>query len=145
MPDLVSSNLELARRCAEHMFDSDEASKRLGISIDIPAPGQAVAVMPVRDDMLNGFGICHGGYIFTLADTAFAFACNAYNDMTVAAAGSIEYLQPVHAGDRLEASAVEEYREGRRGFYTVTITRGDDDVVALFRGRSTARSEPLLK
>ena len=139
------SDLELARRCAERMLDNDEASKRLGISIHVTAPGQAVAAMQVRDDMLNGFGICHGGYIFTLADTAFAFACNAYNDVTVAAAGSIEYLQPVHAGERLDASAVEEVREGRRGFYTVTVTRGDGEVVALFRGRSKARSEPLLK
>ena len=140
MPDL-----ETARRCADRMFEKDRASQGLGIRVDVPSPGQAVAVMQVRDDMLNGFGICHGGYIFTLADTAFAFACNAYNDLTVAAAGSIEYLQPIHAGDRLEAFADEEYREGRRGFYTVTITRGEDDVVALFRGRSTSRSEPLLK
>ncbi|MDJ0917973.1 MAG: hydroxyphenylacetyl-CoA thioesterase PaaI [Woeseiaceae bacterium] len=145
MSDPESPDLDLARRCAERLLDSDEASKRLGISISVTAAGQAVAVMSVRDDMLNGFGICHGGYIFTLADTAFAFACNAYNDVTVAAAGSIEYLQPVHGGDRLEASAVEDYREGRRGFYTVTVARGESDVVALFRGRSTSRSEPLLK
>ena len=95
--------------------------------------------------MLNGFGICHGGYIFTLADTAFAFACNAYNDLTVAAAGSIDYLLPVEPGERLTARAVEDERVGRRGYYTVTITRDDGDTVALFRGRSASRSEPLLK
>ena len=139
------NDLETARLCAERMFDNDRASQGLGITVSVPSPGQAIAVMQVRDDMLNGFDICHGGYIFTLADTAFAFACNAYNDLAVAAAGSIEYLQPVHAGERLEASAVEEHREGRRGFYAVTVTRTDGAIVALFKGRSASRSEPLLK
>ncbi len=127
------------------MFADDEASRGLGISITIPAPGQAVASMQVRSDMLNGFGICHGGFIFTLADTAFAFACNAYDELTVAASGSIEYLQPVHGDDRLQASATEDCREGRRGYYTVTVTRDSGELVALFRGRSASRSESLLK
>ena len=139
------SDLDTARLCAERMFANDRASRGLGIDITVPAPGQAVAVMRVREDMLNGFGICHGGYIYTLADTAFAFACNAYDDLSVAASGSIEYLQPVHAGEQLTAAATEDYRAGRRGLYTVTVSRGDDDIVALFRGRSASRSEPLLK
>ena len=127
------------------MAASDEASRKLGITVTIPAVGQAIATMRVRADMLNGFGICHGGYIFTLADTAFAFACNTYNDLSVAAAGSIDYLSPVKLGEHLLAKAVEDERAGRRGYYTVTVTRDDGEPVALFRGRSASRSEPLLK
>ncbi len=76
--------LERARRCADKMYENDAASRALGISIDIPAPGEAVARMKIRDDMVNGFDVCHGGLIFTLADTAFAFACNAYDRLTFA-------------------------------------------------------------
>lgn len=139
------SDLDTARACAKHMIANDEASRELGIEISVPAVGEAVATMMVRANMLNGFGICHGGYIFTLADTAFAFACNAYNDLTVAAGGSIDYLSPVKLGERLRATAVEDERTGRRGFYTVIVTRDDGDTVAVFRGRSASRSQPLLK
>lgn len=139
------SDLETAIACAERMALNDVASRTLGIDVTIPAVGEALATMQVRNDMLNGFGICHGGFIFALADTAFAFACNAYNDVSVAAAGSIDYLLPVGLGDRLTATAVEDRRVGRRGYYTVTVKRDDGDVVALFRGRSAARSEPLIK
>ena len=142
---MTSSDLETARACAAHMAANDEASRALGIEVTVPAAGAAVATMRVREDMLNGFGICHGGYIYTLADTAFAFACNAYNDVSVAAAGSIEYLLPVGLDEELSAKAKEDERVGRRGYYTVTVTRGDGEVVALFRGRSASRSEPLLK
>lgn len=139
------TDLDTARACAERLAANDEASRELGIRVTVPAVGEAIATMNVRANMLNGFGICHGGYIFTLADTAFAFACNACNDVTVAAAGSIEFLSPVKLGERLQAKAVEDVRAGRRGFYTVIVTRDDGDTVALFRGRSTSRSESLLK
>lgn len=141
----MSEALELAQRCARRMMDRDHASRALGIEVDIPRPGEAVATMTVRDDMLNGFDMCHGGFVFALADTAFAFACNAYDDVSVAAACQIDYLHPVAGGDRLTAHAREDARVGRRGFYTVRVSRGDGELVAMFRGRSSARSKPLLK
>lgn len=142
MPD--TDELGLARACAEKMLANDRASAALGITIDIPAPGAAIARMRIRDDMVNGFGVCHGGLVFALADTAFAFACNAYDRVTLAAAASIEFLRPVVAGAELSAHAHEDHRGERRGFYTVEVRNGDDDLVALFRGRSAARDESLL-
>ena len=100
--------------------------------------------MRVRDDMTNGFDICHGGLIFTLADTAFAFACNAYDNLTVAGSASIEFLRPAMLGDRLEAVAREDYRGEKTGFYTIQVTNQDNEVVAMFRGRSSSRNEPIL-
>ena len=142
MPD--RDELALARRCAAAMLARDRASAALGITIDIPAPGAAVARMQVRDDMVNGFGVCHGGLVFALADTAFAFACNAYDRVTLAASASIEFLRPSAAGDELTAHAREDRRDARRGFYTVEVQNGDGDLVALFRGRASAREETLL-
>ena len=136
--------LELARACADRMYANDAASKALGIDIEIPEAGTAVAVMRVREDMTNGFDICHGGLIFTLADTAFAFACNAYDDVTVAASGTIEFLRPVYLDDELRAVALEEHRGQRSGLYAVEVVNQDGDSVALFRGRSVARGQPLL-
>ena len=137
-------DLERARACAETMYTSDAASKALGIDIAIPAAGQAVATMKVREDMANGFNVCHGGLVFTLADTAFAFACNAYDRLTLAAAAGIEYLRPALVGDELTAEAAEDYRGSRRGFYTVRVTNQRDELVALFRGRSAERDETVL-
>jgi len=137
-------NLERAQACADKIFAGDKASKALGIEIEIPEVGTAVASMRVREDMLNGFDICHGGLLFALADTAFAFACNAYNDVTVAGSGTIEFLRPVFAGDELRAVALEEHHGRRGGVYAVEVVNQRDEFVALFRGRSISRGECLL-
>jgi acyl-CoA thioesterase len=126
------------------MYGRDVASQALGITIDDVAAGRATARMTVRDDMLNGHGICHGGYVFTLADTAFAFACNTYDDVTVAAGADVAFLALVHAGTELAAVAVERARRGRSGLYDVTVCTADGDVVAEFRGRSRSLGRPLL-
>ena len=138
------NDLERARECAEKMHASDKASRALGIEVDIPAAGAAIATMRVREDMVNGFNICHGGLVFTVADTAFAFACNAYDDLTVAGSGHIEFLRPANLNDMLRAIAKEEQRVGRNGFYTVEVKNQDDGLVALFRGRSVSRGQQLL-
>ena len=134
----------LARRCADRMYADDAASQTLGITITDVATGTAIASMTVRDDMVNGHGICHGGYVFTLADTAFAFACNTYDDVTVAAGADISFLEPVHRGDELTATAVELSRRGRSGLYDVTVRTGAGTVVAEFRGRSRSLGRSLL-
>jgi acyl-CoA thioesterase len=126
------------------MFAADAASRALGIVVDDVAPGRARASMPVRADMLNGHGICHGGYVFTLADTAFAFACNTYDDVTVAAGADVTFLEPVPAGVTLVATAVERSRRGRSGLYDVTVRRDDGTAVAEFRGRSRSLGRRLL-
>jgi len=135
---------ETARRCAERMYADDAASQSLGITISDVAPGTAIASMKVRDDMVNGHRICHGGYIFTLADTAFAFACNTYDDVTVAAGADISFLEPVPQGAELTATAVELSRRGRSGLYDVTVRTDDGAVVAEFRGRSRSLARPML-
>jgi len=136
--------LELARACAERMYANDTASKALGIEIEIPEVGSAVATMRVRKDMTNGFDLCHGGLIFALADTAFAFACNAYDDVTVAGSGTVEFLRPAFEGDELRAVALEEHRGKRSGVYAVEVVNQRDEFVALFRGRAVARGQSLL-
>ncbi len=135
---------DIAQRCADAMYAKDAASKSLGIRVEIPDAGEAVAYMTVRDDMVNGFDVCHGGLLFTLADTAFAFACNAYDNLTFAAAANIEFIRPVLLGDELRALAREDYRGSKRGLYTVEVRNQRDEVVAMFRGRSASRGEPLL-
>lgn len=139
------SDFDTARRCADTMFANDRSSKMLGISIDVTAPGQAVACMTVRDDMVNGFDVLHGGLTFALADTAFAFACNGYNEQTVAASAQIEFLRPAVLGDTLTATAQEEHRGRRSGYYAVRVVNQHGELVALFRGRSAATGEPCLK
>lgn len=135
---------ETAIRCAEAMYANDAASKALGIRVDIPEAGRAIARMTVREDMVNGFDVCHGGLLFTLADTAFAFACNGYDNLTFAAAASIDFLRPARLGDELHAQAREDYRGAKSGFYTVEVRNQDDEVVAMFRGRSSSKGEALL-
>ena len=139
------NELKRAQRCAETMYANDKASQALGIEIDIPEPGAATAKMQVRDDMVNGFDICHGGLVFTLADTAFAFACNAYDNLTVAGSASIDFLRPSKLGDKLRASAREDRRGSRNSFYTVEVHNQDEALVALFRGRSVSKGEPIIK
>ena len=140
----MTDDLERARACADRMYENDKASRALGIRIEIPEPGCAVASMTVREDMANGFDICHGGLIFTLADTAFAFACNAYDDVTVAGSGTVEFLRPAFVGDELRAVALEEHRGKRSGVYAVEVVNQRDEFVALFRGRAVARGQSLL-
>jgi acyl-CoA thioesterase len=125
----------LARACAEKMWAEDEASRGLGMRIDHIAPGQARLSMTVAPSMVNGHGMCHGGFIFTLADSAFAFACNTYNQQVVAAQCAITYLRPAHLHDKLIAEATERAREGRQGIYDITIRRGEE-IIAEFRGHS---------
>jgi acyl-CoA thioesterase len=126
---------EVARRSADAMWAEDRASQGLGMRIVSVGPGRATLEMTVRDDMVNGHAIGHGGLTFTLADSAFAFACNSYNRSTVAAAADIRFLAPTRLGDLLVAEAVERERTGRDGVYDVTVRCGEV-VVAAFVGRS---------
>ena len=125
-----------AERAARVMWDDDPASQGLGMSLDQIAPGRAEMSMTVRDEMSNGHGICHGGFIFTLADSAFAFACNSYNTRVVAQHNSITYLAPAKLGETLVAQAIEVSRTGRSGIYDVVVTGTDRRVIAQFRGHS---------
>ncbi|MDX6319277.1 MAG: acyl-CoA thioesterase [Nocardioidaceae bacterium] len=133
----------LARRCADVMWRNDLASQGLGMVLTEVAAGRATLSMTVRDDMTNGHGTAHGGFIFTLADSAFAFACNSYNERTVAQACDIVFAAPARAGDTLVAEAVERHRFGRNGLYDIRVRCGDR-VVAEFRGRSRAIGGALI-
>jgi acyl-CoA thioesterase len=126
---------ETARRSAEVMWASDRASQSLGMEVVAVTPGRATMRMTVREDMVNGHAIGHGGFTFTLADSAFAFACNSYNRSTVAASCEIRFLAPTRLGDVLVADAVERSRAGRDGVYDIVVRCGET-VVAEFVGRS---------
>ena len=134
MTDLTPQ--QLANACAEAMFARDQASQQLGMKIVSVAPGRAELSMTVDQRMIQGHGACHGGYLFTLADSAFAFSCNTYDKATVASGCSIEYVMPAKQGDVLIASAEERSRGNRTGIYDITITTQDKQVVAYFRGKS---------
>jgi acyl-CoA thioesterase len=136
--------MELALRSAARMYADDQATKALGISIDGIGPGRATARMRVTGDMTNGHGIAHGGYIFLLADTAFAYACNSYGPVTVAQACQITFLSPAREGDELIAAADERVRMQRTGIYDVSVRRTDGEVLAEMRGhsRTVAPREP---
>jgi acyl-CoA thioesterase len=129
-----------AQRTAETvrdgMYAKDNASKALGMEIESIGPGSARIGMTVRADMLNGFAICHGGFITTLADSAFAFACNSYNHLTVASGIVVDFLAPAQEGDRLTATAHEVSRTGSTGVYDITVTNQQGKTVAVMRGRS---------
>lgn len=127
---------ERATRSAAAMRGKDRAADWFGHEIVAVGPGTATLRMTVRDQHLNGHAICHGGVIFTLADTAFAYACNSYNRIVVAQHNTISYLSPGKPGEVLTATAVEASRAGRSGIYDVTVTGGDGRKVALFRGAS---------
>lgn len=128
---------DLARACAEAMWKEDDASKGLGMEIVEIGPDKAVMSMTVLPHMVNGQRIAHGGFIFTLADSAFAFACNTHNERVVAAQGNITFIRPGKLGDRLVATAREISRSGRSGIYDVRVTV-DNTVIAEFRGHSRA-------
>ncbi|TQM94950.1 hydroxyphenylacetyl-CoA thioesterase PaaI [Roseinatronobacter monicus] len=134
-PDTITPQ-ELADACAKAMWNDDSASQNLGMSLDHVAPGVATLSMTITDQMTNGHGMCHGGYIFTLADSAFAFACNTYNQRVVAQHCAVTYLSPVETGARLQAHAREVSRRGRSGIYDVRVTDGSGAVIAEFRGHS---------
>jgi len=126
----------LARACAETMWAADNASKHMGMKLEHIAAGTATMSMRVQDFMTNGHDICHGGFVFTLADSTFAFACNAYNQNAVAQHCAVSFLLPVKAGDTLTAVASEVHRSGRSGIYDIRVTRDDGETVAEFRGHS---------
>jgi acyl-CoA thioesterase len=126
----------VAERVGAGMFAEDAASQALGMSVEAMAPGYARLSMSVRPDMLNGFKICHGGFITTLADSAFAFACNSANQLTVAAAIAVDFIAPAREGDRLIAEAKELEMTGRTGIYDVKVVNQRGEAIALLRGRS---------
>jgi len=126
----------LAELAGKTMYERDPASQALGMTLDEIRPGYARMSMRVRADMLNGHATCHGGYIFMLADSAFAFACNSHNFNTVGAGCSIDYLAPGREGDVLVAEAVEQALQGKTGVYDISVTKQDGSKVALFRGKS---------
>jgi acyl-CoA thioesterase len=134
----------LARACAEKMWATDTASRELGMALEHVGAGHAVLTMPVTERMLNGHRVCHGGYIFALADSTFAFACNAYNMLCLAQHCSVTYLRPAHLGEVLRAEARERAREGRGGIYDVRVTGGDGRVIAEFRGHSRTTGQKFF-
>jgi acyl-CoA thioesterase len=126
----------LAELAGKTMYERDPASQALGMTLDAIRPGYARMSMPVRADMLNGHGSCHGGYIFMLADSAFAFACNSHNFNTVGAGCSIDYLAPGREGDVLTAEAQEQALSGKTGVYDIVVSNQEGRKLALFRGKS---------
>ncbi len=142
------SATEIARRGAAAMWADDAASRGLGMRLDQVAPGRARLQMVVTAEMVNGHAIAHGGFVATLADSAFAFACNTYGEVTVAAGFDIVFLNAARLGDELVAEAVERSRRGRSGVYDVTVRRAGEgasaEVVAEFRGRSRSLGRPIL-
>jgi acyl-CoA thioesterase len=135
-PGTPMTSQQQAERSAGALFGRDRASQALGMRLSGARPGGARVVMRVRADMVNGHGICHGGIVFALADSAFAFACNSYNESTVAAAATIDYLLAARDGDELTAEASELWRTRRNGLYEIVISNQRGERVALMRGRS---------
>jgi len=140
----MSSPDDLARSSADAMWAGDAASKALGMEILSVGPGTATLSMKVREDMVNGWDLCHGGLIASLADSAFAFACNSRGTVTVASGFDVTFLESARLGDELVAVAVERALRGRSGLYDVTVTRtSDDTVIAEFRGRSRSTGRAI--
>ncbi len=135
----------LARQVGATMFAADTAS-RVFMQMELLecAPGRAAMRMAVRAELLNGHQICHGGFIFTLADSTFAFACNSHNKATVAAGCSIEFLRPAHLGDMLTCIGQEQTLQGRHGIYDMRVTNQKGDVVAMFRGKSAQLAASVI-
>ncbi|MDR2155790.1 MAG: hydroxyphenylacetyl-CoA thioesterase PaaI [Burkholderiaceae bacterium] len=127
---------ETAEFVGTGMFANDHASQWMGMRVTSVAPGRATLVMTVRGEMLNGLGSCQGGFIATLADSAFAYACNSYNEMTVASGFDVDFMAPARLGDVLSACAVEVSRTGRTGVYDAEVTNQRGERIAVFRGRS---------
>ncbi|PTD96231.1 hydroxyphenylacetyl-CoA thioesterase PaaI [Pseudothauera lacus] len=126
----------LAERVRDGMFERDHAARGLGMAFVDVGPGRATMTMEVRGDMLNGFQICHGGFITTLADTAFAYACNSGNEQTVASGVSVDFMAPGRPGDLLTAAAREVFVAGRTGVYDITVSNQKGELIAVMRGKS---------
>jgi len=127
----------MAQQVGQSMFAADKASRQtMGMELIYCKPGTASMRMTIEDKHLNGHQMCHGGFIFTLADSTFAFACNSHNNATVASAASIEFLKPAHLGDVLTCVGLEQIMSGRHGVYDMTVRNQKDQVIALFRGKS---------
>jgi acyl-CoA thioesterase len=141
----AESPAERARRAGRVLYEKDLVAKKFGIRIVDVTPGGACLTMRVRTEMANGHKICHGGLLFTLADTAFAYACNSHGDNVLAAAASIDFLAPSHVGDDLRATARELWRAGRSGLYEVEVTNQKGVRIALFRGRSHRITGKLIE
>lgn len=127
---------ETAERCAEIMWPDDHAARGLGMEIVAVGPGAATLTMAVRPDMVNGHGTCHGGFIFAVADSTFAYACNSFNHRAVAAGVDINYLAPAHLGDLLTATGQARHQGGRSGVYDIEVANQAGKLVAVFRGRA---------
>ena len=132
----ISAADQLAQRCAQHMYKNDAASQALGIGLMQVKCGSAVAVMAVKDFMLNGHKTCHGGQIFSLADSAFAFACNSQNQAAVALSCTIDFISPAFKDDTLTATAEQLHQGGRSGVYQVNVTNQNQKLIAIFKGNS---------
>ena len=135
----------LAEACAESMWAEDQASQGLGMALEAVAPGRATVAMTVTAAMVNGHGSCHGGFIFALADSAFAFACNSRNARAVAAQCGVTYLRPGRLGERLVATAEERAVVGRSGIYDVSVRDRQGEVVAEFRGHSRSVGQSFFE
>ena len=135
----------IAERVRDHLWATDGASQGLGMRVDAIGPGTCTMTMRVREDMLNGYGTCQGGLLATLADSCFAFACNAHDEVTVASGFNVEIVAPARLGDLLTATAVEVSKSGRLGVYDVDVRNQRGERVAAFRGRSyTIKGKPVL-
>lgn len=140
-----ASPQQIADLVREGMFANDRASKALGMQVVAVRPGSATLTMTVREDMLNGHDVCHGGLIATLADSAFAFACNSYNELTVASGFAIDIVAPARGGDVLTAVCSEVSKTGRTGVYDTEIKNQRGERIAVFRGRSyTLKGKPAV-
>lgn len=134
----------LAEACAAAMWAEDRASRALGMAIESVGPGRAVLTMTVREDMVNGHGLCHGGFVFTLADSACAFACNSGNRVTVLQGARIDLMRPALLGDVLRAEARELGRGARSGVYDIEVRRADGKLVAVFRGNTSSSEKSIV-
>ncbi len=142
----ASNAQQIAERVRDDLYSRDRAAHLLGIEVAAVGAGSATTTMTVRDDMLNGHGICHGGFVATLADTCFAYACNAYDELTVASGFGVDLMAAGRLGDVLTARGVELSRGGRTGVYDVAVTNQRGEAVAVFRGRSyTIRGKPSIR
>jgi acyl-CoA thioesterase len=142
--EITPQEKRLAEEVGAKLFEQDVVANVLGIKLDQISPGYACMTMPIRNDMLNGLGICHGGMTYTLADTAFAYACNSRNEKTVALSCTISYALSVYAGDTLKAVAEEQILNGKTGIYDVVVTNRLGEKVAFFRGNSYKTSQKIL-
>jgi len=140
----ISAADQLAQRCAQHMYEDDTASQALGIKLIQVNCGGAIAVMNVKDSMLNGHKTCHGGLIFSLADSAFAFACNSQNQAAVALSCTIDFIHPAFKDDILTATAEALHQGGRSGVYQVKITNQNQQLIAIFKGNSARIKRSVL-